>query len=152
MSVGRLDASWTLRDLPLEPVVAVPPDATLRDAARAMRARGVSSVLVGELGRPVSILTERDLTMALATDLAPDTAAEAVAVSDPYTLPLDATMSDAAVVMLRTGVRHLIVTDGHRAIGVVSMRDVLAALAQRLSPESVLVVLRQASGGSPPGE
>jgi signal-transduction protein with cAMP-binding, CBS, and nucleotidyltransferase domain len=115
-------------DLPFGVPIAVPPSTTIAETARAMRARNVSALVVGSPGDLISIVTERDLTQALADGF--DCAAPVVTIAspDPLTVTPDTEVLEAAVVMLRAGVRHLVVAQGGRAMGVVSMRDALAAL------------------------
>jgi CBS domain-containing protein len=79
-----------------------------------------------EPGGRVSIVTERDLTRALADARPPETKVAAVATADPLTVAPDATVMDVATLTLRQGVRHVVVVgEDRRAVGVVSMRDVL---------------------------
>jgi CBS domain-containing protein len=59
------------------------------------------------------------------------------------TVPPDATVMDVATLMLREGVRHLVVARGGRAVGVVSIRDALAALVQTVTPDTVFVMLER---------
>lgn len=76
----------------------------------------------------VGIITERDLTAALAEGAD----AMLTPVSD-YMTPApevpgpDSELADAARVMLGLGVRHLPIMGGGRLVGVLSMRDVLGA-------------------------
>jgi signal-transduction protein with cAMP-binding, CBS, and nucleotidyltransferase domain len=56
---------------------------------------------------------------------------------------------DVATLMLREGVRHLVVTRGRRAIGVVSMRDALAALVKAVTPDTVFVMLERMQVDAP---
>ncbi|HEX6419471.1 MAG TPA: CBS domain-containing protein [Acidimicrobiales bacterium] len=132
-----------LSDLRLRPVVAVAPDVPLDRAARVMRAHDVSSLVVSEPGEAISVVTERDLTAAMADGLDAGTPVGEVAAPNPLSLPLVATVLDAAAVMLGTGVRHLVVTLERRAVGVVSMRDVLAAVVRHVRPELVLDTVEQ---------
>jgi len=130
-------------DLRLRPAVAVAPDASLDQAARIMRAHNISALVVGEPGGLISIVTERDLTQALADARPHETEVGDIASVDPLTVPQDATVMDVATLMLRIGVRHLVVTRGDRAVGVVSMRDALAALVKAVTPDTVFVMLER---------
>jgi CBS domain-containing protein len=130
-------------DRGLRPAVTIAPSAPLDQAARIMRAHDISALVVGRPGELVSIVTERDLTQALADGLTPATAVAAVASPEPLTVPPDASILDAAMLMLRHGVRHLVVARGRHAIGVLSMRDVLAALVAAVTPDTILVMLEQ---------
>ena len=130
-------------DLRLRPAVAVAADAPLDQAARIMRAHNISALVVGEPGELVSIVTERDLTQALADARPHETKVGAIASADPLTVPLDATVMDVATLMLREGVRHLVVTRRGHAVGVVSMRDALTALVKAVTPDTVFVMLER---------
>ena len=87
---------------------------------------GALPVLEGQ--RLVGIVTERDLTAALAEGAD----AEVTPVSDymtpaPEVLRPDSELVDAAHVMLELGIRHLPVVRSGQLVGVLSMRDVLDA-------------------------
>jgi CBS domain-containing protein len=128
-------------DRGLRPVVTIAPGASLTKAARIMRANDISALVVGRPGELVSIVTERDLTQALADGLPPETPMTAVASPEPLTVLPDASVVEAAILMLRHGVRHLVVARGGRAVGMLSMRDVLAALVATGNPHTILVML-----------
>lgn len=116
------------------------PDADLASAARQMASEGTSSVLVGAPGELVSILTERDIAHAVARGVPPTTPVGEVAVPAPVAVSCGATVREAARAMLEQGVRHLVVSREGRAVAVVSMRDVLAALVDAPQAEVVLAV------------
>jgi len=106
-------------------VLTLPPQATVREAARALAERGVGAVLVTEGGRLAGIFTERD---ALARVLAPGLDPEATHLDDvmtcaPRTIAPDTTAVRALWLMRELRCRHLPVLAGERLVGVVSMRD-----------------------------
>ena len=76
----------------------------------------------------VGIITERDLTAAVAEGRGPG-AHPGVGLHDPGPggPGPDSELADAARVMLELGVRHLPIMGGGRLVGVLSMRDVLGA-------------------------
>ena len=101
---------------------------TLEVAADRMSWHQVSALPVLEGQRLVGIVTERDLTAALAEGAD----AEVTPVSDymtpaPEVLRPDSELVDAAHVMLELGIRHLPVVRSGQLLGVLSMRDVLDA-------------------------
>ena len=101
---------------------------TLDEAADRMSWHQVGALPVLDGQRLVGIITERDLTAALAEGA--DPAATPVAdymTPAPEVLRPDSDLADAAHTMLRLGVRHLPVMQGGRPVGVLSMRDVLGA-------------------------
>lgn len=130
-------------DLGLRPVVTVAPGASLAQVARIMRAHDISALVVGRPGDLISIVTERDLTQALADGRDPDIEVRAIASPEPLTVEPDTTVTHVAAQMLRYGVRHLVVARGRQAVGVVSIRDVLSALVTAISPDTMVVMLEQ---------
>jgi CBS domain-containing protein len=106
-----------------------------------MRQAMVSSALT-EDGK--AIITERDLTRALASGLGPEAAVAAVFVPNPVTIPATASIVDAAADMLHNEIRHLVVTDHGDVLGVVSLRDVAAVLLEALDPAVWVATLREA--------
>ncbi len=107
-------------------VVALPPLASVRDAARRMKAEHVASVVVidPEL-HAAGIFTERDLTDRVVADgLDPDsTRLDAVMTPCPVTTSPDTSVADALRCMATNGLRHLPVVADGRVVGIVSMRD-----------------------------
>ena len=109
-------------------VVSLAPQASVRDAACVMTRASCGSVLVMELPDTLlGILTERDLmTRVLARGLDPDhTAVREVMTPNPICVPPETLVSDAVVLMLERGFRHLPLVAGAKVLGVFSVRDAL---------------------------
>ncbi len=114
----------------LEQTIRAPAEACLaetplRGALDAMRHRSIGSiVVVDDLRRPIGILTLRDVVDRVVLEDRLDAPIETVMTRDPVCLGLTDTAYDAAVLMVRRGVRHVVVVDsGGRLAGVVSERD-----------------------------
>lgn len=114
---------------------------TVLDAARLMDEANVASVLiVGADGALEGIFTERDLlrrVVAVGIDPAKTTVGT-VMTKNPFTISHGARMLDAARTMHEYRVRHLPVIDGSRAIGVISIRDLLGPEMMESSREQDL--------------
>jgi CBS domain-containing protein len=98
-----------------------------------MREHNISCLLVSD-GPEFSVCTERDLTDALAEGRSPRSSVRRVQGSSPRIIDADATVQDAAVLMLHYGVRHLVVVRDGEPVGVISIRDAVDALARVNSP------------------
>ena len=121
--------------------VTVPHRCSLADAVEVMKAEAVSSVLLeGRTG----IVTERDLARAFGAGCSAMDPVEAIASRHPVTVPGDTTVIAAAGLMLNEQVRHLLVELHTGAVGVVSIRDLLAVLLQAVDSELWLTSLRVA--------
>ena len=115
----------TLSDLMTSDVLTVAPEDTIGEAAQKMVDREVSSAAVSDYGRLIGILTERDLTRAVAGRThSSEARVREWMTPDPVTLGPSASPKEAAEIMFEHGFRHIPVVDGERAIGIVSIRDV----------------------------
>ena len=110
--------------LPVATPVSVACETTVGEAARLMREKRISSVLVE--CDPPGILTDRDLrSRVLAEGRGPDTQVGEVATRPMLTISADATLFETLVFMLEHHVHHApLVRDGH-VIGIVTDTDLL---------------------------
>ena len=107
-------------------LITTQPDDTLVDAAGQMNCYQIGALPVYEERRLIGIVTERDLTAALAEGADPATTRVAEYMTEqPVTVAPDDDLEVAARRMAELGVRHLPVVDGTRLVGVLSMRDLL---------------------------
>jgi CBS domain-containing protein len=110
-------------------VVSLPPHASVWDAACVMTKANCGSVLIIDgTGVMQGILTERDLmTRVLAKALNPQTTqVSEVMTHSPQRVGPDMKVSDAVLIMIERGFRHLpIVTSAGKILGVFSVRDAL---------------------------
>jgi CBS domain-containing protein len=108
-------------------VLTVNPGHTLRDAARAMAERGVGAAVVIDLEQPgPGIVTERDLLQSIGQGQNPDEERVADHLSAKLTFAApEWSLERAAEAMVKGGFRHLVVVDGSRMTGVLSMRDIV---------------------------
>ena len=115
-------------DLAHHELLTAQADETLDQAADRMSWHQVGALPVFDGQRLVGIITERDLTAAVAEEVDPATTLVAdYMTSAPEVLQPDSELADAAHTMLQLGVRHLPVVQRGRLVGVLSMRDVLEA-------------------------
>jgi CBS domain-containing protein len=122
----------TVRDIMSGSLVSVEPTATVAEAATVMGGRHVGSTLVMSGGELVGIFTERDILRALSQDFdAPGHSVTDWMTTNPVTIPPGMSVEEALDLMLSKGFRHLPVADGGAVIGVVSMRDLSGAIAER---------------------
>ncbi|MEM4604223.1 MAG: CBS domain-containing protein [Pyrobaculum sp.] len=117
-----------IREFIKKPPISIEIDATIEDAARLMADNNIGAVaIVDKEKRPVGIITERDVVKAVAKRLpATSKATEAATVGDLLTAKLDDEVYEVLKKMRERRVRHLIVVDeGERLVGVISIRDFL---------------------------
>jgi signal-transduction protein with cAMP-binding, CBS, and nucleotidyltransferase domain len=118
---------------PLSAVVG--PEHTLRQAAVRMiqNRTGAAVVLDHSLPGP-AVITERDLLRAIADGLDPDEErVEAHMTGELVSASPSWPLSEAAALMVKHGIRHVLVFDGPELVGILSMRDVVRV--QGLAPK-----------------
>jgi CBS domain-containing protein len=123
-------------------VVTAETETTLGDVAGMMRDRGVGSVVVCDGGRPVGLITDRDVALAVA--------AEGIdrgeAVKSHATHPVvsghhEMTVEEAAAEMVQNRIRRLPIVDGDGILaGIVTLDDIAVKtgdleLAQHLTAQ-----------------
>jgi CBS domain-containing protein len=115
----------TVGELMTRDVLTVDPADTIGEAAERMVDLGVSSAVVSDYGRLIGILTERDLTRAVAGRVHTSEArVREWMTPDPVTLPADAPAGEAARIMLERKFRHIPIVEDEHTVGIVSIRDV----------------------------
>lgn len=118
------------------------PGPSVGDAARAMQAARVSSVLLLRAGEshPAGIVTDRDLRRALAEGLGPDTPVAEIMTSPVECLDTATPGAEALLYLLQTGRHHLVLERGDTLHGVVTHSDLLRRHLQ--SPSALLDWIR----------
>ena len=118
-----------------KPVVTASAQMTVDEAARAMRTKNVGALVVVNAGRPIGMLTDRDVAIeVVARGLDPDT----VRVGDvmhrkPVTILQELGILEAVKTFARTGVRRLpVVTRSGTLVGVIAVDDVIMLLGNEM--------------------
>lgn len=134
-----------LAQLNLKAAVSVGPDTPLRQALTTMQERRIGSILVGdERGGALGILTRHDILERVALARAElDAPISSIMSSPVFSLTVQHTAQDAALLMSRHSIRHVPVTRDGAVVGIVSERDLFAL--QRLSLKNVSSALRSAT-------
>jgi CBS domain-containing protein len=121
-------------------------DATVVEAARAMRDAGASAALVG--GPSLGIVTDRDLrNRVVAEGLGAETPVRAVTSRPLFALPAETPLFEALRRMLERRIHHLPITRGGEVVAVLGDTDLL-----RHQARSPLALLEQLEHLQAPGE
>jgi CBS domain-containing protein len=113
-------------------VVTAEVEDSLRHVGELMRDRNVGSVVVCDGGRPVGVITDRDLALAVVADRveAGDTAG-AHASRPLVTGESEMDLEEAVALMIQHRIRRLPVTEGEELVGIVTIDDL--AVGERVS-------------------
>jgi CBS domain-containing protein len=114
-------------------LVTARPDESAADAIRRMLSSGIGSVIVIDENVPVGMFTERDVLRLAGEGTDFETIPVRRAMTPrPLTIAAGDDILEASQMMAERKLRHLPVTEDGNLVGIVSMRDVLAYLAERL--------------------
>ena len=133
MSEIGLRTRMLVKDVMTSPVLTLDENTTSNEVANLMDENNLGSVIItNKTGRPVGIITERDLVKrVLAKNIVPDTVrAKEIMTSPLVTIEPEATISEAARRMSRLDIRRLGVVYKGNLVGVISSRDILGVMPE----------------------
>ena len=119
----------------VKPVITASAQMTVDQAARAMRAKNVGALIVVNAGRPIGMLTDRDIAIeVVARGMDPEmTRVSDVMHRKPMTIRDDLGILDAVKSFARAGVRRLpVVTRTGLLVGVIAVDDLIMLLGNEL--------------------
>lgn len=114
------------------PVLSVDSESSVQEAANYMHANSIGSVLISELGEYIGMVTETDLTRkVLGKGLNAETTGVSSIMSSPL-LSLDRYLpiEEANRFMHKNKIRHLVVTEEDKIVGMLSVKDLVAYFAK----------------------
>jgi len=123
-----------LNDIFTRSVVTAGPDETLATVALRMQEHNVGTVIIVEDRRPVGIVTDRDLALALgAQGVSPQAQAQKVMTRHVLAIPEDTGIYTATRFMREREVRRLPIVDREdHLVGIVTLDDLLRFLGREL--------------------
>jgi len=111
-------------------VVRVAPTASVSEVAGVLTDASVGLVVVGEADDIVGVVSERDIVTTIAEGRDPSSVtAIDIAHTDLAWCDVTATVAEVAEEMMERYVRHVLVEEGGRLVGIVSARDLLGVYA-----------------------
>jgi CBS domain-containing protein len=129
-----------VRQVTRKELVTIYSHSTAQEAAKRMRSKKVSSLVVIEKGdAPVGIVTERDLVRSVCSrDISSDSVLIQEIMSSPInTIDVDASIEQAADKMIQNKVRHLLITENDKIYGIITPSDFTIYLTENLNMDEV---------------
>ncbi len=113
-----------LRDVMTPNPQTLSPEASIRDAARLMRDNDTGAVPVVENGRPLGIVTDRDIVVRAVAEGDLNRRVRDVVTDELVTGTPEMSTNEAAELMGRHQIRRLPVVENDRLVGIVSLGDI----------------------------
>lgn len=133
---GLLMAGVVLvRDVMSKNLKTVGRDVSVKRVVTTMNKFGIGSVVVVQAGRPVGIITERDiLTRVVEVCMAPEAlTAKQVMTSPVITIEQNTSMDEAARLMAKKKIKKLPVVDNDELVGILTFTDIVTKMPTMLS-------------------
>ena len=131
MILGVVSLSGTLlvRDIMVRNIKTVRTDDSVYDAALKMNKFSIGSVIVTNNGRPVGIITERNVLDRIVVPRldAGSVRAKDIMSSPLVTIDIHAAVDEAAHIMAKKKIKKLPVIEGEKVVGLVSTSDIIRA-------------------------
>ena len=130
----------TVRHVIRKKLETIGPSSTAQEAAKRMRSKKISSLVVIERGdAPVGIVTERDLVRQVCSkDISSDSVLIQDIMSSPIvTIDVNASIEQAADKMIQNKVRHLLIVEDGRIYGIITPSDFTIYLTENLNMDEV---------------
>lgn len=122
-------AEEIVREYMKSSVIRVDRNTILYEIAKVMTEKNIGSVIVVENGKPVGIITERDIVRAIGKGKKLDTKAEEIMTASLITIKEDSPVTGALALMRQFNIRHLpVVNDKGELTGIISIRDIARAV------------------------
>lgn len=133
-----------VREVMSSPIVSVSPDESVSEAAKRMADSNVGSLVVIESGQPIGIITEMDIIKnVVGKDLIPSSVKVREVMATPLqTVKAEASVMDAARLMIKYGVKRLGVVYKGELVGIISMTDIINVFPQLMDIASEKAMLR----------
>jgi CBS domain-containing protein len=106
-------------------IITLDKDLSVKSAIKLMVRRNIGSVVItGERSRPIGIVTERDILKSIAyRKTKPETKVEEIMSEPLISVEANATLGEAAEMMIKKKIRRLLVTQNDKYIGIITQRD-----------------------------
>jgi len=135
MTGGVMHDPKTVAEIMTRDVATIEAGATVQDALRVMRERGISSLLVQPLDPDGDwgIMTKRDIiSKVVANDYNPESLQVKEIMTQPILrIPPDISLRQVSAMMIENRVRRLPVFDQGQLVGIVSDTDLFGAVEER---------------------
>ena len=113
-----------ISDVMTQGVVTAEAGESLHRVGELMRDRNVGSVVICDSGRPVGVITDRDLALAVVADEVDANTAAGEQASRPLVSgEVEMDIEEAVALMVQHRIRRLPVTDGDQLVGIVTIDD-----------------------------
>lgn len=124
-------------------VVAISPEATLKEASKVMAEAKIGSLVVVENDKLVGIITNSDVTKAIALGKDPEfTLVKEIMSSPVITINPEKSLEDAVNLMMEKRIKRLVVVENKKIVGIITASDIIVVEPKMVKMLAGLISLR----------
>lgn len=112
------------KDMMTKDVVTIGKDSSVLDASKLLTSRSVSSLVVIENGKPVAVVSERDIIQGV---LSKKAKAKEIMNKDFLVIPPDTTFYEVTKMLREKNISRFPVVDNNKLIGIITETDIVEA-------------------------
>lgn len=123
-----------VRDIMEKNVITIPLDKTALDAAKVLKEKKISFLVIVRDDKPLGIITERDIVRKIAAE---DKAASSIKLENIMSAKFkwvepSTTVDSAVQKMINSNIRRLVVLENEKLVGVITQTDLAGFLRSKL--------------------
>ncbi|MFW6124098.1 MAG: CBS domain-containing protein [Acidobacteriota bacterium] len=126
------DLKRPIREIATKRLIGVGQKASFREGVSKMVEFNISSLVVTNGERVVGFLTDTDVKRAVAKGLTPDVKMVQIMTTDLITVDISSSVREVLETMSKNKIKHLLVTEKGKVVGIVTLRDLEYMVRQKL--------------------
>ncbi|MFO7979633.1 MAG: CBS domain-containing protein [Candidatus Aminicenantes bacterium] len=126
------DLKRPIREIVTKRLIGVSQNASFREGVSKMVEFNISSLVVTNHDRVVGFMTDTDVKRAVAQGLTPDVKMERIMTTDLITVDISSSVREVLETMSKNKIKHLLVTEKGKVVGIVTLRDLEHMVRQKL--------------------
>ncbi len=126
------DLKRPVREIATKKLIGVNQKATFREGVSKMVEFNISSLVITNNGRVVGFITDTDVKRAVSQGLSPDIEVSQIMTTELITVNISTTVREAVGTMSKNKIKHLLVKEKGKVVGIVTVRDLEHMVRQTL--------------------
>jgi len=126
------DLKRPIREIVTKRLIGVSQKVSFKEGVSKMVEFNISSLVVTNHDRVVGFMTDTDVKRAVAQGLTPDAEMEQIMTTELITVDISSSVREVLETMSKNRIKHLLVTEKGKVVGIVTVRDLEHMVRQKL--------------------
>jgi CBS domain-containing protein len=126
------DLKRPIREIVTKRLIGVSQKVSFKEGVSKMVEFNISSLVVTNNDRVVGFMTDTDVKRAIAQGFTPDDTMEKIMTTDLITVDISSSVREVLETMSKNRIKHLLVTEKGKVVGIVTVRDLEHMVRQKL--------------------